>query len=385
MGGKISVEDQARQWYLRLQEGVDDDQVRGEFERWLKADERHFASFKKVAVFWGTIEDLPDLISCGAAARQKEPDPDLFLKLANANETDQAIQAGMAKQPAKEGARVVPVRWWKKRHRGWFFSDLQKKYAAAAAFLLVGVFSYYLYQSWMPEGTFRTGVGEQLTVTLDDGSVMRLNTNTRVREEYSEKLRKVRLLRGEASFEVSKDETRPFVVETDHGVIMAVGTSFNVYETSGKVEIIVLEGTVAVGQGQTLPHMQPLAVQEKIKQEKSRPRDRDMVLLSAGEKVYAYENKLGLVGRASQLELDKKTLWPQGKVIFRGQALAEVVEEMARYSNRKIIITDRRAKDMKMGGAFEIDDFDAFISAVEDAFPVKVIRITPLLTVIVEA
>src|SRR3546814_10959773 len=76
---------------------------------------------------------------------------------------------------------------------------------------------------------FNTAVGERRDVALADGSVLRLNTASRVEVVLSKRARVVRLLRGEALFDVAHDPARPFYVEFAHSRLRAVGSALNVH------------------------------------------------------------------------------------------------------------------------------------------------------------
>src|SRR3546814_4407377 len=80
---------------------------------------------------------------------------------------------------------------------------------------------------------------------LRDGSAVTLNSNSEIDVDFDEGIRHVRLLRGEALFDVAKDSIRPFVVEADSTRVTAVGTSFTVNRVSGRdVQVLVREGVV---------------------------------------------------------------------------------------------------------------------------------------------
>ncbi len=105
----------------------------------------------------------------------------------------------------------------------------------------------------MDRADHRPAVGHQLTATLDDGSTIQLNTDTRIELQYSSRERTVRLQRGEAHFAVAPDAERPFVVVAGSGVVRAVGTEFNVYLSDGnQTEVTVTEGIVEIAQEKPL-------------------------------------------------------------------------------------------------------------------------------------
>src|SRR5262249_31967908 len=94
--------------------------------------------------------------------------------------------------------------------------------------------------------TYRTGVGEQRRVELADGSVVHLNSKSRVRVIYSDRARDFRLLEGEALFKVGHDAARPFRVRAGDNLIRALGTQFNVLRRPSGTTVQVIEGAVQV-------------------------------------------------------------------------------------------------------------------------------------------
>ena len=90
-----------------------------------------------------------------------------------------------------------------------------------------------------------TSVGEQKVLSLADGSVIHLNTDSLVLVDFSDSRRDIHLLRGEAHFEVAHDEKRPFIVKVDNNTVTAVGTAFNVQITSANhLELLVTDGKI---------------------------------------------------------------------------------------------------------------------------------------------
>ena len=94
-----------------------------------------------------------------------------------------------------------------------------------------------------------TKVGEQRTITLEDGTRVSLNTATRIRVDYDQAARRVWLVKGEALFEVAKRPQWPFIVTVGNREVVAVGTSFVVRrDGEGDMVVTLVEGKVAVSQ-----------------------------------------------------------------------------------------------------------------------------------------
>ena len=95
---------------------------------------------------------------------------------------------------------------------------------------------------------FETAIGEQSTVTLSDGSVVVLNTNSLIRVVYAPNARVLHLERGEIHVDVAEDASRIFSVVAGDRIVQAVGTSFSVEITADQhIELVVTDGKVIVG------------------------------------------------------------------------------------------------------------------------------------------
>ena len=108
--------------------------------------------------------------------------------------------------------------------------------------------------------------GQRQSFTLTDGTQVELNARTRLQVETSRGERHVRLADGEAYFVVSKDPTRPFIVETPAGNVRVTGTTFNVrVDSTSELEVIVVEGSVQVNAAATggTPPATPVALHAK--------------------------------------------------------------------------------------------------------------------------
>ena len=94
--------------------------------------------------------------------------------------------------------------------------------------------------------SYATAIGEQRVVTLEDGSRVTLNTNSRVLVDYTPRERRIILDFGEAFFEIERDSQRPLAVSALGQVVFVLGTKFNVLLEGGDVKVAVVEGLVAV-------------------------------------------------------------------------------------------------------------------------------------------
>ncbi len=198
---------------------------------------------------------------------------------------------------------------------------------------------------------FATGPGQQMTTVLPDGSVVHLNTRTRISVEYNEKLRKIILHQGEALFDVSPNEARPFEVLAGNTSVLAVGTLFDVYSSEGgKTTVAVLGGKVLVEQ-----NIRKIAIQ------KSKP-----TKLTVGDQL-TYDRK-GYHTKTSNLKFSRIYGWREGKLVFNSERLADVVSEINRYSKTEVVLGDSNLENNLVTGVFKMGRTDAIISAIEKLF-----------------
>jgi transmembrane sensor len=197
--------------------------------------------------------------------------------------------------------------------------------------------------------TYATKTGDRLTVALDDGSQITLNTDTRLDVGFSRKVRTVRLSRGQALFEVAKDPSRPFMVENENHRFVAVGTVFDVHIETDQVKVTMLEGTVRA--------------------ESLQPGRAVRTIVTAGEQLIANSRA---EDRIRRVDSERETSWRRGQVIFDNTPLGEALDELNRYSTRHIELADPKLTDLRLSGTFATGATSAFVEAITAYFPIQV-------------
>jgi transmembrane sensor len=228
-----------------------------------------------------------------------------------------------------------------KRFSGW------TRMAAVVAFVAIGT-GAWLATSWLTGDVYTTSIGEQRTVRLEDGSLLTLNTNSRVKVDFSDTARGARLVRGEALFEVTPDAQRPFGVRTPSAMVQVLGTRFNVYERAGGAQVCVLEGLVQ------LTAADSATVQT----------------IAAGQQADVTAD--GKVIFNPQADLTQATAWRERRLVFRGTPLADVVREFNRYTERPIRLQDGTLGQRKISGVFHADDPGTIFKFLRTESAVKV-------------
>jgi transmembrane sensor len=217
-----------------------------------------------------------------------------------------------------------------------------------------------------------TRIGEFREVELPDRSILNLNTDSQVEVDFGDTQRRIRLLKGEAFFEVAHNATRPFVVYAGDKQVTAVGTAFAVRWTENELVVTVSEGRVAVstGPGDASPPGGGPSISGSAEHFPSPD-----ALVEAGQRLALPASaSTKLIEVVSERELTRELAWRLGLLEFEKAPLADVVREMERYTTLDIEILDEDLKDLKFGGIFRIGETDAFFEALELSFGVQVVR-----------
>lgn len=226
---------------------------------------------------------------------------------------------------------------------------------AAAIFLLIALVAAGVWTMHRSVRTdqYATAVGERQTIPLDDGTILQLNTHSRVRVTYSRVARSIDLLAGEIAIEVGKD-SRPMRVYSGGICIEDIGTRFNVRRVQEATEIIVASGVIRVTyQPQPHGHRWSQAVTAELSTGES---------VAIGPEPVEHPPEVRLLSAADQAS---RMSWTQGWLRFEGETLAAIVEEFNRYHVRQIEIADPGIREFRLGGSFVSGDQAEFVRALQ--------------------
>lgn len=291
------IKAEATAWWVRLDsDGLETADYQA-FQTWLNQDPAHRRAFEHINQLWGELDGLKPLL---AAPQSPTARPSLTV----------------AAQP-------------KRRWPLW-----------TAALVLVGVL-FWSSPIWLwLQADFKTGIGESRRFSLTDGSVVHLNSNSAVAVNINTRNRELKLLKGEAWFQVSPDRTRPFRVHAGHGTVTALGTAFNIRLGDPQTAVTVTEHAVAVAlddNGQT-------------------------VKLSQGQHLVYGPTQLGI---SQTVDLQAATAWQRGKLVFQNKPLSDVVDELNRYHPGHFFINDKNLAQRRINGVFSTDQPLAVLNALE--------------------
>ncbi len=322
---------QAGQWFAFWRgdtpEGSERQRQQQEFAGWLGKSPDNRSAYEAVETTW---EEL-GAFSGSDAVRQVIEDA-----RRDHQQRQQVIdRLAPATKPRRRLKRIgVPVAW------------------AACLLLAVGALLYWHKQ---PSYTlYQTALGEQQMVKLQDGTVIKLNTDTILKVHSSSEKRHAVLESGQAFFEVTKNAERPFYVQTDYGTVTVLGTAFDLYTRDGRVTLSLTEGKVKV----TGP-----AIAESLELE---------VAPDSGDarRVDLLDDRVSEVQTVAANEIQA---WQNNKAIFDSVPLNQAVAEINRYNSYKIVIADPDLKSLRISGVFQTDKPELFVAALKDYYPIAAI------------
>lgn len=204
--------------------------------------------------------------------------------------------------------------------------------------------------SWLMRGRYQTRKGETRQLALPDGSVVTLNTDSDVSVRLSENLREVRLLRGEALFDVAPDKARPFVVLAGSTQARVLGTSFLVRALPEEpVQVLVREGVVEVSRTDDAPQ-RPLRLVANSR------------AVSPIKPLAAVDTTIAL-STVSDGVVTRALAWRDGQIDFEGVALDRAASEFTRYSDTRIVVDPDLARE-EIAGLYQTNDPVGFARAV---------------------
>lgn len=189
-----------------------------------------------------------------------------------------------------------------------------------------------------------TRPGQQQNLTLNDGTRMILNTDSKTTVSYSLWSRRVVLARGEAMFQIARDPHRPFLVVAGDERVRDIGTVFTVRKMDGSLTVFLVRGRVEVAR--SVPGARNAA---------------RSTTLVPGERLQILADGVAILDRPSS---EAELAWVHGRVILADRPLAEAVAEINRYGGPRLELAGPRLADLRISGVFQTHDATEFASVV---------------------
>jgi len=320
---KSEIEDRAAGWVLKNDRGLTAAE-QDAFTEWLSESAENRAAYAEHRLAWAEFSRLAGLQNTDYAPVV----PDLL---------------GMDNSP-----------WYQKIIK---FPGLSVALSVAA--LLVFAVGYFFMdqagEKHAPGQVIQLVIANQITQNqLDDGSVVDLNKGAEIETYFTDRQRFVKLISGEANFNVEKDPSRPFIVEALGIRMRAVGTVFNVRMMDNQISLIVTEGTVAVQHPDLNPESSNSPENESLVQQNFRA---TVDIQPDGARI--------AVNPFREEDMKKELIWQPRLIDFENSPLSSIISEFNRRNPVSIIIEDEELGSLRFTSIFWSHNVESFVRLLE--------------------
>lgn len=314
-----TIKDQAIYWAACNQEGLNTIE-KNNLNKWLNENEKHKIAFDEAQNIYTVFQNIPKKYS---------------------------------QEASQEAHKKI-----KKIKKIKVYEQIKPVLSYAAAFFLVIVVSLKTYEYYSP--TFEAqyiSKNENINkkALLPDGTVLTMDRKTQIAVTFYHDKRKILLKRGQVFFEVAKDKTKVFVIDSGQVQIQVLGTSFEVQKHEDFTDVSVVEGVVKVS------HIYNKNKNAAI-----------IARLEKGDKISV--NNKGKVKFFNKVVINEVASWREGKLIFNENTLKEAFDTFAKYNDFEIESTIDLT-NTSFSGTFKINEIDKFLNVLKSVYSHKITKL----------
>ncbi len=317
---QMTEPEKATEWLLALKDNPDDTKLKADFTRWYDQTPEHARDWIKTVHTYKLM-----------------------------GETTPEFTHEWAPQTTTNNTSI---------HPGTKIDLFKKKkwtgLAIAASLLLIALFT----ETDKGTADFSTGQGENRSINLADGSRVYLGPHSRLNIDYTDRYRGVKLLEGQAFFEVAKKVEHPFRVMANGTQISVLGTAFDVNLSNHQTAVKVKEGVV------------------RVKPDFSTQEDE---ILKKGDGISVATD--GSYKRFI-ISTDYVAAWREGRFVVNDRPAGEVIDTLRRYYNGIVLVHGEGLENQPVSGMYLLDKPDIALKAVGQTIGAKTYQMTPWMLVI---
>jgi transmembrane sensor len=313
---------EATHWHVRLREEEGDAEVTAAFARWLEASPLHRTAWKSM---------------CGTMGAMAQAPAEWWTAIPSGQTGGQRRSPVAARTPVKRG------------RAGWI--------AAAAAACIFALLLPTIGLRLQADFVTRAGTVEQ--VRLADGSIVQIGPDSAIAVEYGDAGRTVRLLSGQALFDVRHDPAHPFRVKAGDVTTTVLGTRFDVRMLGGTTSIAVAQGHVQVADaagGATATHD-----------------------LLAGDWVRIGSDHAAETGN---LMPDLVGGWQKGEALAENRTIGSVIDEIRPWFAGRIFVSDPALAARRVTGIYDVKDPERALDMIVRPYGGRITHVTPWILIV---
>jgi transmembrane sensor len=302
---------EASNWFVRAKQGLTKDE-QTDFRAWMQALPENAAAIDIVSRSWDVSGQVAESETLSSELRRAQRLSLIRTRLARRN-----------RRPAIWGAAGLGV----------------------VALATLAVIVWPLLSVGITYATLR---GQQESVTLPDGTNVQLDAATKLYVRFAPFHRDVFLAGGEAEFDITDGDWRPFRLYTEYVQVRDLGTSFTVRSRDGNLQIVLLQGSVElrdIGTGTLRAQMSP---------------GQQATITGVGGKV-----------SIAAADLSSVLAWRVGQLVLKDAPLADALEEFHTRTTADISLADPESGRLRVSGVYRIADVAGFLDTLCTIYPLS--------------
>jgi transmembrane sensor len=236
----------------------------------------------------------------------------------------------------------------------------QFAWSYAAALLIPLLTSLLAYDYYFREKLVQTGNAELKTLTLYDGSEIRLNANSQLRlpSRYGWRSTREVWLEGEGSFAVQREADertggkRKFTVHTERAELAVLGTRFTVYNRSNHTRVLLEEGRIAL----------------------TDPVSKKVFLMEPGQIASRADGDKGY--KVEQVNIEQQqpiTAWRSDLLVFQSTPLSELKKRFQEVYGIELVMEDEEINAQHFTGELPVSDTEKALTILSEAFDLEIV------------
>lgn len=320
------------------------------FEKWFAESDENKDEFSNVALLWDMFSQ-----SNGITVPDPEIQWEKILNRINYNNHFEAAELLTDKRSITSPAKYNSKKF--RKDYSWILRIAAVIIIAFSVFLIYD--GYYVPQSKINKSLeigstsitiqqIKTYRGQRTTFTLPDGSVVYMNSESRITypAQFTGNERRVELT-GEAYIKVEPGYSNPFIVECGNITTIVTGTEFNLMNRDNTVRVAVAQGSVKVISS-----------------------NKNEILVQRGQMVSL--DKKGYYSNPQKVDLSHILAWKNNKLSFKRTPLMEVIRDLELFYNVRVTVVNKTAKNKKLTGLFDAESLNEVLENLELALDISI-------------